>query len=89
MTQKQTIHATGFQPVVDDGETERRLWSANFQDYGSVGVCPRRQLNDRLLNACTAYLQRTTDAKIKAVEKNLMRRGQIRGADGIDKNGSP
>jgi len=42
-----------------------------------------------LMHACTAYLQRTTDAKIKAVEKNLMRRGQIRGADGIDKNGSP
>jgi len=43
MTQKQTIHATGFQPVVDDGETERRLWSANFQDYGIVGTCSRRQ----------------------------------------------
>jgi len=42
-----------------------------------------------LMHACAAYLQPTTDAKIKAAGENLMRRGQIRGADGIDKNGLP
>gem|GEM_PF-4201367 len=40
-TQNMKFHATGFQPVVDDGETKRRPQLAKIlNDKGSVRACP-------------------------------------------------
>jgi len=40
-TQNMKFHATGFQPVVDDGETKRRPQLAKIlNDKGGVRACP-------------------------------------------------
>jgi len=54
-------------------------WQRNGK--GSVGACPRRQLNS--ISSTPNQCQDKDDWR------KLDERGQICGADGIDKNGSP